>query len=140
MQKISLPTLLKACNFFKKRLQHRCFPVNIPKVLRTLFLIEQLWWLLLNYVSVSEIFKRESQWRDYLDLISLFHYKYKSLQAGQLPRQHLPFLHNLLNFIRTNYLKQGVDDDLRVCVDECIPCGLSITGDIKLYQCHLINR
>ena len=26
---------LKTCNFIKKRLQHRCFPVNIGKVLRT---------------------------------------------------------------------------------------------------------
>ena len=26
---------LKACNFIKKRLQHRCFPVNIAKFLRT---------------------------------------------------------------------------------------------------------
>ena len=25
----------KACNFIKKRLQHRCFPVNIAKFLRT---------------------------------------------------------------------------------------------------------
>ena len=28
----------------------RCVPVNIPKVLGTAFFIEQLWWLLLNYV------------------------------------------------------------------------------------------
>ena len=26
---------LQACNFIKKRLQHRCFPVNIAKRLRT---------------------------------------------------------------------------------------------------------
>ena len=26
---------LQACNFIKKRLQHRCFPVNIAKFLRT---------------------------------------------------------------------------------------------------------
>ena len=37
---------LKACNFIKKRLQHRCFPVNIAKCLRTTF-IEHIWWLLL---------------------------------------------------------------------------------------------
>ena len=29
----------EACNFIKKRLQHRCFPVNIAKYLRTTFLI-----------------------------------------------------------------------------------------------------
>ena len=28
----------KACNFIKKRHQHRCFPVNIAKFLRTVFL------------------------------------------------------------------------------------------------------
>ena len=67
-------------------------------------------------------------------------YKYKSLQAGQLPQEHLSFLQNLLNFIITKYLKQEVDDDLSVCVDERSPCGLSITGDIKIYQYCMIKR
>ena len=67
-------------------------------------------------------------------------YKYKSLQVGQLPQEHLSFLQNLLNFIITKYLKQQVNDDLRVCVDERSPCGLSVTGDIKIYQCHVIKR
>ena len=61
-------------------------------------------------------------------------YKYKSLQAGQLPQEHLSFLQNLLNFIITKYLKQEVDDDLSICVG-----GLSITGDIKIYPCHVIQ-
>ena len=60
-------------------------------------------------------------------------YKYKSLQAGQLPQEHLSFLQNLLNFIITKYLKQEVDDNLSACVDERSPCGLSVTGDIKIY-------
>ena len=51
-------------------------------------------------------------------------YKYKNLQAGQLPQEHLSFLQNLLNFIITKYLKQEVDDDLSICVDERSPCGL----------------
>ena len=33
----------------KRRLQHRCFPVNIAKFLRTPFSIEHLWWLLLEF-------------------------------------------------------------------------------------------
>ena len=41
-------------------------------------------------------------------------YKYMFLQTGQLPRQHLPFLQNLLNFFITKYLKEEVDDDLIV--------------------------
>ena len=36
----------KACNFTKKRLQHRCFPVNIAKFLRRIFFIEHFQWLL----------------------------------------------------------------------------------------------
>ena len=48
-------------------------------------------------------------------------YKYKSLQAGQLPQEHLSFLQNLLNFIITKYLKQEVDDDLSLCVVERSP-------------------
>ena len=34
-------------------------------------------------------------------------YKYKFLQAGQLPREHLSFLQNLLNFFITKYLKHS---------------------------------
>ena len=67
-------------------------------------------------------------------------YKYKSLQAGQLPQEHLSFLQNLLNFIITKYLKKEFGDDLTVGVDECSPCGLSVTEDIKIYQCHIIKR
>ena len=39
---ISIPAVLKACNFIKIKLQHRGFPVNIPKVLGTAFLKERL--------------------------------------------------------------------------------------------------
>ena len=34
-------TGMKACNFIKKRFQHMCFPVNITKFLRRVFLIKQ---------------------------------------------------------------------------------------------------
>ena len=68
-------------------------------------------------------------------------YKYKSLlQAGQLPQEHLSFWQNLLDFIIPKYLKQEVDDNLSICVDERSPCGLSMTGDIKIYQCLVIKR
>ena len=46
-------------------------------------------------------------------------YKYKSL--------NLSFLQSLLNFIITKFLKQKVDDNLSLCMDECSPCGLSTT-------------
>ena len=38
---------LKVCNFIKKRLQHRRFPVNIARFSRTAFFTEHLRWLLL---------------------------------------------------------------------------------------------
>ena len=46
---------LHNCNFIKKRLQRRCFPVIIAKFLRTVFFIEYLWWLLLYGSKYSEI-------------------------------------------------------------------------------------
>ena len=39
---------LEPSKSIKRRRQHRCFPVNIAKFLRTAFPIEQLWWLLLE--------------------------------------------------------------------------------------------
>ena len=44
---INKTATMKACNFIKKRLQHRCFTVNIAKFLRISFFIEHLWWLVL---------------------------------------------------------------------------------------------
>ena len=42
----------KPATLLKKRLWHRCFPVNIAKFLRTPFLTEHLRWLLLFSYSV----------------------------------------------------------------------------------------
>ena len=53
-------------------------------------------------------------------------HKYNSLQEGQLPQENLSFLQNLQNFIITKYLKQEVDDNPSVCMDERSPCGFSI--------------
>ena len=38
----------RPATLLKKRLWHRCFPVNFVKFLRTRFLSEHLWWLLLK--------------------------------------------------------------------------------------------
>ena len=50
---------LKDCNFIIKRLQHRCFPVNIAKSLRIAFFIEHLWWMLLLFlvIHLGDIFR-----------------------------------------------------------------------------------
>ena len=41
----------QGCNFIKKRLRHRCFPVNVAKFLRTRFFTEHLRWLLQDLFS-----------------------------------------------------------------------------------------
>ena len=38
---------LRSSTLLKRRLWHRCFPVNFAKFLRTPFFIQHLWWLLL---------------------------------------------------------------------------------------------
>ena len=38
----------RPATLLKKRLWHRCFPVNFLKFLRTPFYTEHLWWLLLS--------------------------------------------------------------------------------------------
>ena len=72
-----------ACNFIKKRLQQVCVPVDIPKVLGTTFLIEQLWWLLLNYILVSakKILKKKVSGEIASELISLFHVQIQELAS-----------------------------------------------------------
>ena len=41
---------LRPATLLKKRLQHRCFPVNFEKFLRTPFCTEHFWWLLLQFL------------------------------------------------------------------------------------------
>ena len=55
--------------------------------------------------------------------LACFMHKYKNLQAGLL-QDNFSFLQNLQNFLIMKYLKQEVDVDLIVCMDECSPCGL----------------
>ena len=43
-------------SFLKKRLWHRCFPVNFATFLRTFFLTEHLRWLLLTFQSESTLY------------------------------------------------------------------------------------
>ena len=44
----------KACNFIKKRLWRRCFPVNLAKFLRTTFLQNNPGGMLLTLEAISQ--------------------------------------------------------------------------------------
>ena len=49
---------LKVCNSIKSRLQHRCFPVELAKFLKTLFFTEEYQWLPLTF---NLCFQRSSE-------------------------------------------------------------------------------
>ena len=54
-KKLFLEISLTPATLSKKRLWHRCFPVNFGKFLRTPFLTEHLWWLLLKNLRQSSL-------------------------------------------------------------------------------------
>ena len=128
---------MKTSSFIKNRLQHRFFPLNIPKVLGTVFFTEQLQWLILS--QVLEQIKKVSE-RIAFALLSLFHLQIQQPGSISTTTREFVFLADLLNFIITKYLKQEVDDNFSLRVDERSPCSLFITGDTKIYQCHMIKR
>ena len=48
-------SVLSPITLLKKRLWHRYFPMNFVKFLRTPFLKEHLWWLLLDVICLSKV-------------------------------------------------------------------------------------
>ena len=77
---------LQTCNFIRKRLQQRCFPVKFAKFLRTPFLTKHLWWLLpnfsltnstafwfLHYFMLQRFFsKLVYTWKEIIGLLNIF--------------------------------------------------------------------
>ena len=59
-QRCSVKWCLRPATLLKKRLWHRCFPVNFVRFLRTPFSIEHLWWLLLR-ISFERAFTQKIQ-------------------------------------------------------------------------------
>ena len=70
-------------------------------------------------------------------LISLFHVQIQEPTGRSPVTRAFVFL---ANFIVIKYLKQEIDGDLSIYMDEHGLCGLSVTGDTKFYQCHVILR
>ena len=96
---------LKACNIIKKRLQHRCFPVNIAKSLRTsilkiickrlllpleVFCIRNL--LILAMTMVHLVYKKTL----YVCSLSIF-FNYNCILVYEIP-----FLNTLCSIYRSN--------------------------------------
>ena len=77
-----------------------CFPVNIPKVLGTAFLIEQLRWLLLNYVLVFRKEYKEKKVRGEIAfaLTSLFHVQTQKPASRSTTLRAFVFLEKFAEF------------------------------------------
>ena len=73
-----------------------------------------------------------------LPLIALFHVQIQQPKSRSTTTRAFVFPSKF--YYHKIFETQEVDDDLSVCVDECSPCGLSVTGDIDIYQCHVIER
>ena len=86
----------------------------------------------LCFSIIKEFFKKKVIGKMAFELISLFHVQIQEPTSRSTTTAAFVFV--------TIYLKQEVDDNLSICVDKHSPCGLSITGDIKIYQCHMIKR
>ena len=65
---------LEARKSIKRRLQRRCFPVNIAKFLRTIFSIEHIWWLLLEF-SIN-LFRKATFWKKLIFQKAIFRITY----------------------------------------------------------------
>ena len=63
---------LRPATLLRNRLWHRCFPVNFAKFLRTSFIIEHLWCLLLNPVTDRNVNFMIILWSDHM-IISYYH-------------------------------------------------------------------
>ena len=89
---------LRPVTLLKKRLWHRCFLVNFAKFLRTPFLTEHLWWLLLrapDFVSLPRLCTIQNT-------------------SNSLAKAHLrtPFLQNSSQWLLSNvsyFFKKGKD-------------------------------
>ena len=91
----------RSCNSLQdfRPLLKRDFPVNIPKVLGTVFFIEQFQWLFFNNVLVSErILKKEVSGEIGCDLISLFHMQIQEPTSSSTTTTAFVFLAKFAEF------------------------------------------
>ena len=82
-----------------------------------------------NFSIRKEFEKKKVNGEIALTAISLFHIKIQE-SAGRSATMRA--FASLAKCIFTKYLKLLVNDNLNICMDECNPCGLSITGDIYI--------
>ena len=116
--------------------------MHIPKALRSAFFYRtsSLSAFEVSFSIRKKFSKKKSNGEIAFALISLFHVQ---IQEPANRSTTMPFLQNFSNYHKiyvTKYLKQEVNDNLSIFVHEHSLCGLSLTGDIKIYQCYKIKR
>ena len=132
---------LQACNFIKKRLQNECFSANIPKVLATVFYgTTPVAAFELCFSIRKNFFKKKVSWEIAFELNSLFHVQIQEPKSMSTTTRAFVFLAKFLKFYYRKIFETRSRWRPSLCMVECSHCGLSITGDIKIYQCYVIKR
>ena len=104
----------KAYKFIKKRLQHRYFPVNIRKCLRTSFFMEHFRWLLLKVMQRRHkkeylLTKRSNQQKCFFTSLLKRNSNTGGCNFTKKRLQHRCFSVNIAKFLRTPILKNNCE-------------------------------
>ena len=121
---------------YLKETPTQLFSCEHSKSFRDSFFIEQLPWLFLNYVLVSEKNFLQKKLVDRLpfDLINLFHVKIQEPTNRSTTTTAFVFLAKFTEcYYRKIFKTRSWWRSKRLC-------GPSITRDVKIYQCHMIKR
>ena len=74
------------------------------------------------------------------ELISMFHVQIEESKSMSTTTRAFVFLEKFLEFYYHKRFEAKVDDNVSLCMVEHSLCGLSVTGDTKIYQCHVMKR
>ena len=89
----------------------------------------------ISFSTRKEYKKRQLMERLHLLLISLFHIQIQD------PCKQVNYYESICFSYKIYYRKIfETRNRRRLCMDERSSCGLSITGDIEIYQCNVIKR
>ena len=80
-------TGLRPAILLKKRLWHRCFPMNFAKFLRTPFVTEHLWWLFWKFAIIHNWWRIFQLLTSYRTVSPIFISSWKVLHQNYIIRQ-----------------------------------------------------
>ena len=92
----------------------------------------------LSFSIRKEFLKREINGKIAFALISLFHVQIQKPQNRSTTTRAFVFLAQFAGFYYHKIFETS-HDNLSICLDKCSLCNLSLTQDIKIYQCCMIT-